>query len=171
MRLISAPSGVSQLSFARLITAAKAIAARGDEEQLLGGLSELLAAYLATKERFHSAANQARGLDAPFVYVEMTVAWAKLATVALCHYYQYVAQGGVIHPSRDVTWHKVTRATEGLFSILDGVDIAVLLVERRAQSQPEDTATELRLAARIIREPGIADLFADEEEVSHAVPC
>jgi len=172
---ISAPSGVSQLSFARLIEAARAIAARGDGEQLLGPLADLhretadaLEAFLATKARFHRAANQSRSLDAPLIYVEMAVAWSKLAAVALCHYYQYVTQGGVIQPKYDLPWHKVARATEGLFSILDGVDIAVLLTERRAQGQSEDSAAELHLAARILREPGIADLFADEVEVTYA---
>lgn len=176
MHPISAPAGVSQLSFARLIEAAKTNSARGGEEQLLGSLTDLhremgdaLEAYLATKARFQRAANQSHGLDAPFVYVEMAVAWAKLAAVALCHYYQYMTQGGMIQPKYDLPWHKVTRATEGLFSILDGVDIAILLAERRVQQgQPGDAAAELRLAARILREPGIADLFADDVEVEYA---
>lgn len=170
-----APQGVPQQDFARLITAACALAHLVSNVDHLSSSNDIAATFAAKTKEFGAA--ETRFLDAKktagpgnwdlpsfLALLDLTLEWADLAYYALCFY--YVTQEE--HPEHcpdESLWRKaqsIRPHTPIMVTTRKGLDAALLKYERRAAGGAKDQEAERRLIAPLF--PHAPILVAGWEE-------
>lgn len=170
MHRIVAPPGISQLTFERLMDAAR-IAHGGAEFEPAAALREQFeqakARLIAARAAYHrlEAQRQALSREGRLAYLDLALLWAECATLALTYHFQIVRETGKSpHVTRLTPWREAQTLPQGLLSILDGCDLAILLAERRARGFSADLDADRRFAAKFLRSFTVQGLFEEESE-------